>query len=42
MKLLPTTIAASLLLANANALFQPNQKMTWNIALGEKNFSVYV
>jgi len=40
MKLLPTTIAASLLLANANALFQPNQKMTWNIALGEKNFSV--
>jgi len=40
MKLLPTTIAASLLLANANALFQPNQQMTWNIALGEKNFSV--
>jgi len=40
MKLLSITVAASLLLANANALFHPNQNMKWNIALGEKHFDV--
>jgi len=40
MKLLSITVAASLLLANANALFHPNQNMKWNIALGEKHFDI--
>jgi len=42
MKLLSITVAASMLLANANALFHPNQNMKWNIALGEKHFDMYV